>query len=125
MPYLIYGYVGAAILLAMLSWLAIAFYLAKIRACELANYFSNSPLIKSIVPRRQDGFSLHLRYIGILGACVTFPSGHLNRGDISAEDLHNLPTPVRRLLKALHCSGLGLVASLILTYFVGKYGFDL
>lgn len=124
-PYLIHGCVGALILLGMLFWLAFALYLAKTRAIEFTKYFPNSLLIKLSAPSKHDGITSQLRYIGALGSYITFPSGHIKRGEISATDLLQLPPRIRRLFKIMHYTALGLIASLILTYLVGKYAFDL
>ena len=123
--YIIQGCIGAIILLGMLIWLVIAIYLAKTRTTEFANYSPNSPLIKLKKPSRHDSAIVHFEYIGTLGACVTFPSRHIKRGELSAQDLLRLPPRTKQLLIALYCTRLGLIASLAWTYFVGKYGFDL
>ncbi len=124
-PYLIHACIGAIILLGMLIWLAIALYIAKTRTTELADYFPNSPLIKLNTPSKHDIIIKYFRYIGTLAACVTFPSGHVDRAEINDQDLQNLPPHIKRLLKILYCTRIGLIFSLILTYLVGKYGFDL
>jgi MFS-type transporter involved in bile tolerance (Atg22 family) len=123
--YIIQGCIGAITLLGMLIWLVIALYLAKTRASEFTKHFPNSLLIKLSTPSKHDGIVSQLLYIGALGSYTTFPSGHIKRGEISATDLLQLPAHIRRLFKIMHYTALGLIASLILTYLVGKYAFDL
>lgn len=117
--------VGAVTLLGMLAWIGVVLYLAWTKADEYASYFQNSLFIKLKVTSRRDSLSLQLWYIGSIASCVTFPRRLIERGELSAEDLNNLPPKMKRTFLLIHWASLGLFTTLMLTYVIGRFGFDL
>jgi len=116
----IFLYLGCALFLAMFIWLGIALRIAYTRMDELLAYFENSSFISSKAWYRDAGPRYRLLLFGAMAGCATFNAYQIRHGIISAEDIKNLPQPVRRMLVRMHLVNLALIAALVTLIVVAK-----
>jgi hypothetical protein len=119
---IIHGYIGGAILLGLLTIEGIALYWARTRTKDFIKYFSNFPLLLSKTTTKEDGLILKLMFIGAIAGCVACPTGYIQRGEVSAEDLQNLPASIKKRLVIMHWTLMGLLAALPIHYAVSESG---
>lgn len=103
-------------------WIGVALHLAYTKIDVLLDHLKNCSAIMSRAPLRFGGPWGHLLLIGGISGIVTFPGFYLKRGELSSDDLRNLPEPLKRKLIALQYSVIGLLLAMALFVAIGKSG---
>jgi hypothetical protein len=101
---------------------AVALYWELTRKKEFLGYFPNSPWILGLEPLKHATLFQKIAFIGALAGGVTSPKGHIKRGEISAQDLENLPAPVRRQLAIMWWTNVTLSVLLIVSGIIYEAG---
>lgn len=114
--------IGGLTLGGMAIWIGTALHLARTSAEDLKQYFANSPFVRMNIPSKNDSVRTQLWCVGSIASCIALPSAHIKLGRLSADDLNNLPSQMKLKLQIIHWSSLGLIATLLITYLIGKYG---
>lgn len=116
----IFLYLGCTLFLAMFIWLGIALRIAYTRMDELLAYFKNSSFISSKAWYRAAGPRFQLLLFGAIAGCATFNGYMIRHGVISAEDIKNLPQPVRQMLVRMHQASWVILLALLTLVVVAK-----
>jgi hypothetical protein len=119
---LIVGSLCGLVLVGVFIWIGVALHLAYTKIDVLLNHLKNCSAIMSRAPLRYGGPWGHLLLIGGISGIVTFPSFYLKRGELSSEDLRNLPEALKRRLVVLQFSVIGLLIAMALFVTIGKSG---
>ncbi|PTT96303.1 hypothetical protein DBR45_44485 [Pseudomonas sp. HMWF031] len=117
---MIFGALGGVILLLMFVWLVVALQMAYTKMDALLQYLKNSPAITVLAFWKHAGPSGRLRMIGNIAHYVSSPRRGIENGTISAEDIENLPAPIKRKLVILRHSVVLLSGSLVLLWCIAK-----
>ncbi|WCM50287.1 hypothetical protein OH720_25520 [Pseudomonas sp. WJP1] len=117
---MIFGALGGVILLLIFVWLVIALHMAYTKMDVLFGHLKNSPAITVLAFWRHAGPSGRLRMISNIAHYVSSPRRGIENGTISAEDIENLPMPIKRKLVILWRSLTLLVEALFLVWCIGK-----
>lgn len=121
---MIFGALGGVILLLIFVWLVVALHMAYTKMDVLFGHLKNSPAITVLTFWRHAGPSGRLRMISNIAHYVSSPRRGIENGTISAEDIENLPMPIKRKLVILWRSLTLLVGALFLVWCIGKiFGF--
>lgn len=117
---MIFGALGGVILLLIFVWLVVALHMAYTKMDVLFGHLKNSPAITVLAFWRHAGPSGRLRMISNIAHYVSSPRRGIENGTISAEDIENLPMPIKRKLVILWRSLTLLVGALFLVWCIGK-----
>lgn len=120
--YVISAYIGGGIILGLFIVEGIALYWEMTLKQELLSYFSNSPGILTKATSKRDSLILKLMFIGAIAGAVAQPAGYIKRGELSADDLQNLPLSLKRKLVIMHWTVTGLLAALPIHYWIFESG---
>jgi hypothetical protein len=104
------GWLCGVAIIGLLITEGIALYLIQTRANEILGYFKNSPTLFAKKALINGGPYGKLVLIGDIARVVSFPHAHLKSGKLDADDLNSLPPWLRRTLKAIYWSLIGLLA---------------
>jgi hypothetical protein len=115
-----FGFIGGGVLLLMFIWIVVALHMAYTKMDVIFEHLKSSPAITTLAFWRHAGPAGRLRMISNIADYVASPRKGIENGSICAEDLKNLPAPIKRKLIILHRSGLPLLGSLFLLWFIGK-----
>lgn len=116
----ILGLLGGGILLLMFIWLVVALYMAYFDIDVIFEHMKNSSAITSLTFLRDAGPSGRLRMISNIADHIRSPRKGIEKGSISAEDIENLPAPIKRKLIILGRSAFPLLGTLIFLWGIGK-----
>lgn len=97
----------------IIIWISICLHLAYTQLDVILEHLENSPAVTARAPLRHGGPWGKLLLIGGISGIVTFPGFYLKRGQLSAEDLENLPTALKRKLVILYKCVLGLLSVMV------------
>jgi hypothetical protein len=117
---MIFGTLGGVILLLIFVWLVVALHMAYTKMDVLFQHLKNSPAITVLAFWRHAGPSGRLRMIGNIAHYVSSPRRGIENGSISAEDIENLPMPIKCKLVFLWRSLTLLVGASLLVWCIGK-----
>jgi hypothetical protein len=117
---MIFGALGGVILLLIFVWLVVALHMAYTKMDVLFGHLKNSPAITVLAFWRHAGPSGRLRMISNIAHYVSSPRRGIENGTISAEDIENLPMPIKCKLVILWRSLTLLVGALFLVWCIGK-----
>ena len=117
---MIFGTLGGVILLLIFVWLVVALHMAYTKMDVLLGHLKNSPAITVLASWRHAGLSGRLRMIANIADYVSSPRRGIENGSISAQDIENLPAPIKRKLVFLRRSVLLLSVSLVLLWCIAK-----
>jgi hypothetical protein len=93
-----FGLFGGAIFLMIFIWVGFALYLAYTRLDVMLKHLKNSTAVMALSHYRHLGAWGHFHLIAGIAALVAFPDRHIKSGSLSAEDIDNLPAPIKRKL---------------------------
>jgi hypothetical protein len=114
------GFLGGAILLLLFIWILVALHMAYTKLDTLFEHLKNSPAITVLAFWRHAGPWGRLRLIGNIADYVSSPQKGIENGSISAEDIENLPPPMKCKLVLLRRSLVLLLAGLFLMWCIGQ-----
>ncbi|MFI8482531.1 hypothetical protein ACIGCM_18345 [Pseudomonas sp. NPDC078700] len=115
-----FGYLGGAVLLALLIWIGVALHMAYTKMDLMLEHLKNCPAIMVRAPLQNGGPWGKLLLVGGISGIVTFPSFYLKRGELSSEDLINFPVRLKRKLAILQWSVIWLLCFAFLLWVIGK-----
>ncbi|WP_256590808.1 MULTISPECIES: hypothetical protein [unclassified Pseudomonas] len=98
-----FGIIGGGILILMFIWIVVALHMSYTKMDVIFEHLKNSPAITVLAFWRHAGPWGRLRLIGNIADYVTSPRKGIENGSISAEDIKNLPAPIKR--KLVFCAG--------------------
>jgi hypothetical protein len=75
--------------------IGVALHMAYTKMDVLLDHFKHSPAVIALTPLRHGGPWGKLLIVGGISGFVTFPVFYIKRGSISAEDINNLPAPIK------------------------------
>lgn len=116
------GYLSGLILVWIWFWLMIALHLAYTKLGEILDLLKNCSAVRIRAPLRSMGIPGRLLLIGGISGIVTFPKTLLRRGELCAQDLEQLPRPLRRRLIALQWGLIIGVAAMLLGLVIRELG---
>ncbi|MGY2374683.1 hypothetical protein ACW9IB_09250 [Pseudomonas sp. SDO524_S393] len=114
--------VGIADIAGIYIWMGICLRLAYTKMDLILEHLKNSPAIMARAPLRQGGPWGKLLLIGGISGILAFPGFHLKRGQLSPEDLANLPAALKLKLVRLHRCAIGLLLVLAALGAAVKFG---
>lgn len=115
-----FGYLGGAVLLALLIWIGVALHMAYTKMDLMLEHLKNCPAIMVRAPLQNGGPWGKLLLVGGISGIVTFPRFYLKRGELSSEDLINFPVVLKRKLAILQWSVIWLLGFAFLLWVIGK-----
>lgn len=115
-----FGILGGGTFLLMFVWIVVALHMAYTKMDILFECMKNSPAILVLGFWRHAGPWGRLRLISNIADYVTSPRNGIENGSLSAEDMENLPAPIKRKLVVLRRSLAPLLGSMLLVWCVGK-----
>lgn len=95
---LAFGLFGGTVLLMIFIWIGFALYLAYTKMDVMLRHLRNSTAVMALSHYRHLGAWGHFHLIAGIAALVAFPNRHIKNGTLSAEDINNLPAPLKRKL---------------------------
>lgn len=120
---ILFGHLSGLLFLSLTIWFATALHMAYTKIDVILEHLKNSPEITSHSGLLKDGLRGRLKLISNICDYVTSPNKGIKNGTISAEDVENLPKPIKRKLIILRRSLVVLVLSLALLWCTGTlYG---
>lgn len=120
---MVFGFLSGLLFLSLTIWFATALHMAYTKIDVILEHLKNSPEITSHSGLLKDGLRGRLKLISNICDYVTSPNKGIKNGTISAEDIENLPKPIKRKLIILRHSIVLLVLSLALLWCTGTlYG---
>jgi hypothetical protein len=93
-----FGLFGGAIFLMIFIWIGFALYLAYTKMDVMLKHLKNSTAVMALSHYRHLGVWGNFNLIAGIAALVAFPGRHIKSGSLSAEDIDNLPAPIKRKL---------------------------
>ena len=120
---ILFGYLSGLLFLSLTIWFATALQMAYTKIDVILEHLKNSPEITSHSSFLEDGLRGRRKLISNICDYVTTPNKGIKNGTISAQDIENLPKPIKRKLIILRHSLVVLVLSLALLWCTGTlYG---
>ena len=107
-------YLSGPALIVMFAWIASAFYMAHFQLELLRTYFKNSPATLGKIASKRDPVSLKMTSISMITNHVAFHKHHTRKGDVSAEDILNMPAHFRKKCVVLTWMQLGSLTVVML-----------
>lgn len=90
-------------------WIGACLHLAYTKMDLMLGHLKNCSAVMARAPLQHGGPWGKLLLVGGISGIVTFPGFYLKRGELSAKDLANFPTLLKRKLVVLQWSVIGLL----------------
>lgn len=106
------SFLCGAVLLGIIVWIGICLHLAYTQMDEMLEQLKNCSAVTVRAPLRHGGPWGKLLLVGGISGIVTFPNFFIRRGEVSTDDLSNLPLALKQKLVFLQWSVWGLFAAM-------------
>ena len=116
------GYLNGVVILLLWVWIGVALHMAYTKMDLILSHLKNCRAVKARASLKNGGPWGKLLLIGGISSFVAFPGVHLSKGELSQDDLENLPHPLKRKLVALQWSVWVLLAAMSVLVLVGTSG---
>jgi len=106
-----------------ISWLGIALYLAYTKMYLMLKHMKNSPAVMIRVFLLQAGVWGRMHVFGLIMGLMVMPGLSIRKGVVSAEDIKNFPSGLKRQLVIMQWVCWGLLLLMLGLFVVIKIGF--
>ncbi|PAM85125.1 hypothetical protein CES87_01105 [Pseudomonas sp. ERMR1:02] len=121
-PNLILGSLCLIVITGQFICIGSALYLSHTKKDIISSHFKHCSVLLIFGIHKGTTFYRRILLIGNISSIVTFPNFFISRKLITAEEIESFPSPLKRQLKILQWSFIGLIASMVSLVIIGRSG---